>query len=124
VSSWTRRALRRALTRMTDTPVDTRTLDSTAYALPPRLARYVKARDITCLFPACPRLARACQNDHLIAWPTGRSVAHNISSECTHHHQAKHAFFTVTRLIDGTLRWRSPTGLTVDRPPRPFLQGW
>jgi hypothetical protein len=37
---------------------------------------------------------------------------------------AKHAFFTVTRLQDGTIRWTSPNGRSVDRKPRPFLRGW
>ena len=80
--------------------------------------------DLTCTFPGCPRLAQHCQNDHLTPWPTGPSAPHNTSSECTHHHQAKHDYFTVTRLPDGTLRWTTPTGHHTDRPPRPFLRGW
>jgi hypothetical protein len=47
-----------------------------------------------------------------------------MSSECTHHHQAKHTVFTVTRLPNGTLRWTGLGGHHADRPPRPFLRGW
>jgi hypothetical protein len=62
--SWTLPGLRRALTRLTTTPVDPGPLHSTAYALPPRLARHIKARDITCTFPGVRhRLAQTCQND-------------------------------------------------------------
>jgi hypothetical protein len=117
-------ALRNALNRLSTRPVDPRPLDSTAYALPPRLARHVKARDITCTFPGCQRLAQTCQNDHILPWPLGASTAHNIRSECTHHHQAKHTCFTVTALPNGGLTWTTLTGHSITRYPRPFLRGW
>ena len=125
VSNWSRAGLRKALDRLLTLPVDRRPLESSAYELPPRLARFIKTRDLTCTFPGCQLLARNCQNDHIIEWSKGGLTnEHNTSSECTHHHQAKHAFFTVTRLEDGTLRWTSPNGRSVDRHPRPFLRGW
>jgi hypothetical protein len=60
----------------------------------------------------------------VIPWPHGRSDEHNTRSECTHHHQSKHATFTVTLLPHGGLTWTTPTGHTVTRYPRPFLRGW
>jgi hypothetical protein len=124
LSNWTLPGLRRALTRLTTRPVDPRPLDSSAYALPPRLARHVKARDATCTFPGCHRNAQTCQSDHVVEWPLGKSTEHNIRSECTHHHQAKHFCFTVTLQPHGGLTWTTVTGHSVTRYPRPFLRGW
>ncbi len=57
-------------------------------------------------------------------WPQGPSTARNTSSECTHHHQAKHHYFTVTRQADGSLRWDTPLDRSYLRRPRPLLRGW
>jgi hypothetical protein len=117
-------AMRKALTRMrTDKPLD-KPLPTSAYAFPARAARFIKARDTTCVFPGCPRLARYCQNDHVKEFPKGKTDVENAASECIHHHQAKHHYFTVIRLADGTVRWTTPHGFSVDRRPRPFLRGW
>ncbi len=123
-SSWSHQALTRAHARLTTAAVDDRPLDSSSYALPPRLARFIKTRDLTCTFPGCRRLARDCQSDHLVPWPQGPSTARNTSSECTHHHQAKHHYFTVTREQDGSLRWTTPLDRSYLRRPRPLLRGW
>lgn len=107
-------------------PVDTRPLDSTAYALPPRLARHVKTRDLTCTFPGCPRLAVACQNDHVVPWPLGPSTAGNVRSCCVHHHQGKtEGAFTATTQPDGSSTWTSTqTRRSYRRGPRPLLRGF
>ena len=123
-SAWTLTGLTRARSTILTTPVDQRPLDSNSYGLPPRLARHVKTRDQTCTFPGCLRLAQACQNDHVTPYPHGPTSEHNIASECTHHHQAKHAIFTVRRDNTGTMHWTTPSGLTVTRPARPLLRGW
>ncbi len=123
-STWSSTALTRAHARLTTTPADDRPLDSNSYALPARLARFIKTRDLTCTFPGCRRLARDCQSDHLVPWPQGPSTARNTSSECTHHHQAKHHYFTVTRQADGSLRWDTPLDRSYLRRPRPLLRGW
>ncbi len=75
-------------------------------------------------FPACVRLARNCENDHLIPWPQGPTSSRNITSDCKHHHLAKHHYFTVERLPGGTIRWHTPLGRHYDRNPRPLLRGW
>ncbi len=123
-SSWSHQARTRAHARLTTAAVDERPLDSRSYALPRRLSRFIKTRDLTCTFPACRRLARDCQSDHLVPWPQGPSTARNTSSECTHHHQAKHHYFTVTREQDGSLRWTTPLDRSYLRRPRPLLRGW
>jgi hypothetical protein len=124
-SSWTRQALNAVHARLLHDLVDGRTLTSTAYALPPRLARFVKHRDLACSFPGCRRLARDSQNDHLIPWPRGASDADNIDSKCTHHHQAKtHGGFTTVRLPSGSIRWTTPLGRSYLRNPRPLLRGF
>ena len=79
---------------------------------------------MTCVFPACPRLARACHNDHLVAWPAGPTHVDNAASECVHHHQAKHASIPASRLPDGTIRWTNRHGTQLDRRPRALLRGW
>jgi hypothetical protein len=121
---WTLGALQRAVGQLLRTPVDTRPLNSPSYVLPPRLARHVKTRDQTCTFPGCRRLARECQNDHIVRWPEGPTSDDNIASECPHHHQGKHGYFAVRRTPDGTLHWTTPSGLTVSRPVQPLLRGW
>jgi hypothetical protein len=98
-----------------------RDLRTDSYPPPLRLRRYLNARDRTCTFPGCPRLVTSCHKDHLVPWPRGGTTASNLANECEHHHQAKHTCFGVARLPDGTLRWRSPTGRTYDRPPEPLL---
>ena len=124
-TSWTRLALTAALARVSTSPVDPRPLTSTAYALPPRLARFVKHRDITCSFPGCPRLAWNTENDHLLPWPHGRTSSENIDCKCKHHHQAKtHGRYQTTRLPDGGIRWTTPLGRSYDRHPRPLLRGF
>ena len=123
---WSVQGLYAALVRLLTRPVDTRPLDSTAYALPPRLARHIKTRDVTCSFPGCPRLARDCQNDHVIPWPQGTSTAGNLRSCCVHHHQSKtEGCFTVLALPDGSSTWTSTqTGRSSTRGARPLLRGF
>ena len=123
-SSWTRPGLRRTLTTVLSAPLDPRPLSSDSYALPPRLARFIKVRDVTCTFPVCTLLARRCDNDHVVPWPQGPTTADNTSSECKHHHLAKHECFTLTKAADGTLTWTTPLGRTYLRRPRPLLRGW
>ncbi len=121
---WTLHALARAHRRLRTDKIDTRPLETSSYPFSPRIARFLKIRDLTCTFPACPRLARDCQSDHIIPWPQGPTAARNGSSECTHHHQAKHHYFTLIQHPNGTLQWNTPLGRTHLRHPRPLLRGW
>ena len=122
--AWTGTELRVALTRMLTTKIDPTPTHSGSYALPTRMARHVKARDVTCTFPGCPKLAQACQNDHLTPWPVGKTHLDNIASECIHHHQSKtQKYFTVTK-TSSSVHWTTKNGHTTTREPRPLLRGW
>ncbi len=122
--TWSLPRLTNTYQRLVTDPIDTRPLATDRYAVPPRMARFLKTRDVTCTFPGCPRLARDCQSDHVIPWPQGPTAERNLSSECTHHHQAKHHYFTVNRDSTGTLTWHTPLGRSYPRRPRPLLRGW
>ena len=122
--TWSDTALRQALAAMTRTPAAPLPPASSSYPFTGRLARHLKTRDQNCRFPGCTRLAQHCDSDHRIPWPTGPTTISNGISECTHHHQAKHALFTLTAHPDGTLTWTLPTGHHANSPPRPLLRGW
>jgi hypothetical protein len=121
---WTTEAWQRALHRIATDPLDPTPLRSDCYVPPPTLKRHLERRDKTCIFPGCPRRAELCDKDHLIPYPRGATCETNLAAECDHHHHAKHEYFTVQRLPDGTFRWHSPTGLHTDRSPQPVLDAW
>ena len=121
---WSEPAFRTALHRLATDPVRPVDLSTDTYVVPKPLKRFLELRDRTCIFPGCPRKARDCDKDHLIPFPRGSTCALNLADECEPHHVAKHQYFTVERLPDGTFRWTSPAGITADRPPRPVLDAW
>jgi hypothetical protein len=122
--AWTPAALSTLTGTLASKPVDPPPADSSSYPFRGALARFIKTRDQTCRFPACPRLARWCETDHHTPWPLGPTSLRNGVTECDPHHDAKHDLFTLTRLPDGSYRWTLPTGHHADSPPRPLLRGW
>src|SRR5690606_14315367 len=46
------------------------------------LARFVRARDMTCCFPGCNAPAERCDIDHRIPWPNGPTHAGNTGCFC------------------------------------------
>ena len=91
---------------------------SWSYRPPAGLARHVRIRDVTCRFPGCAVLARDCDLDHLIPFPTGPTSADNLHALCRRHHRLKHdAEWTVEPLPDHGLRWTSPQGRSRDTWP-------
>ena len=58
------------------------------------LARYVRARDRTCIFPFCNRRAETCDLDHAVPHRTdgsgGATCRHNLHPLCPKHHRIKH----------------------------------
>ena len=123
-SRWTSNGLRAAVSTLrtaTPSPVPAA---SRGYPFRGRLARWIRTRDVTCTFPGCQLLAQRCQLDHVREYPLGKTEHCNGACECVHHHQAKHASMTVTRLDNGTMRWTNRFGITRTRPPRPLLRGW
>jgi len=92
--------------------------DPGTYTVPAALRTYLEARDGTCRFPGCTRVAARCDVDHTVAWADGgRTTADNLAHLCRHHHVLKHETRWRTRQEpDGTLVWTSPTG-RVTRDP-------
>ena len=123
-SRWTTDRLRAAVTTLRTAPPAPLPSASSGYLFRGRLARWIKARDVTCTFPGCTRLAQRCQLDHVVAYPAGPTAHANGACECVHHHQAKHAVMAVSRRPDGTMVWTNRFGVTRVRPPRSLLRGW
>jgi hypothetical protein len=82
----------------------------------------VRARDLTCRFPACEQPAEFCDLDHTVPWPVGPTHPSNIKCLCRFHHLLK-TFWTGVggwadqQLADGTVIWRSPSGRTYTTKP-------
>jgi hypothetical protein len=111
------RWLAAALAKVAEPPVR-RDLTGSAYRFPPRLERFLKARDRTCVFPGCNR--RVVDLDHRVPWPLGPTSADNGQCACRHHHRAKHTVFTVTRNPDGSYAWTTRGHWRFHRRPRGF----
>ena len=105
--------------RLTAPPV-LQDLTGTGYVFPPRLRRFLEARDRTCVFPGCGKPARRTDKDHRIPWPTGPTSAANGQCLCRRHHRAKQAVFTVLRDSDGSYVWISRGGWEFRRQPKGF----
>jgi hypothetical protein len=113
------RLSRRVLQRIT-APPSMRDLTGSGYRFPPRLRRFLEARDRTCVFPGCGRPARRTDKDHRRPWPEGATSADNGECLCRHHHRAKHSVFTVLLDDDGTYVWISRGGWQFRRHPKGF----
>jgi hypothetical protein len=109
----------RVLRRIT-TPPSMPDVTGSGYRFPPRLRRFLEARDRTCVFPGCGRPARRTDKDHRRPWPAGPTSADNGQCLCRHHHRAKHAVFTVLRDSDGSYLWVSRGGWQFRRQPKGF----
>jgi hypothetical protein len=87
------------------------------YQVPDRLREQVVLRDQTCVFPWCPRPARRCQIDHVIAYDHedpdrgGPTASDNLAPLCTKHHRLKtHGRWRYQMTALGVYRWSSPHG--------------
>jgi hypothetical protein len=86
------------------------------------LARFIRARDMTCRFPGCHCPADICDIDHAIAYPYGPTHRANLRCLCRKHHLLK-TFWGGPRgwrdrqLPDGTIIWTAPTGHTYTTHP-------
>ncbi|MGO4445303.1 DUF222 domain-containing protein [Mycobacterium sp. 2YAF39] len=94
-----------------------------------RLARFVRARDLTCRFPGCTAPAEVCDIDHVIPHPLGATHPSNLACLCRKHHLLK-TFWTgdweLKLLPDGAAVWTSPTGRTYTTHPgcRSYFPDW
>lgn len=93
----------------------------TRYQPPAALADFVRARDVTCMFPGCSRTAASCEIDHTVPFPHGPTSDSNLHSLCVRHHHLKHeGDWTVVALSDGGLEWTNPTGHAHVVQPRDY----
>lgn len=84
----------------------------TRYRPPAALADLVRARDRSCAHPGCEIPARRCDIDHLRPWARGGTTSlDNLTVLCEAHHRLKHTpGWSLVRLDDGALQWRTPSG--------------
>ena len=84
----------------------------TRYRPPAALADLVRARDRSCAHPGCEIPARRCDIDHLRPWARGGTTSlDNLTVLCQAHHRLKHTpGWSLVRLDDGALQWRTPSG--------------
>jgi hypothetical protein len=95
--------------------------DTPGYSPSTALQRFVRARDRRCRFPGCRAPAIRCDLDHNTPWPAGNTSAGNLCCLCRHHHRLSHQApgWSMHRLPDGGLEWRTPGGERVTtHPPR------
>ncbi|WP_205873249.1 HNH endonuclease signature motif containing protein [Mycobacterium camsae] len=103
-------------------PIDCCPRPSPGYRPSAALARFIRARDMTCRFPGCDCPADACDIDHAIAYPFGPTHRTNLRCLCRKHHLLK-TFWSGTRgwrdrqLPDATIIWTAPTGHTYTTRP-------
>ena len=81
------------------------------YVPSPKLADFVRCRDMTCRFPGCDEPGYRCDLDHTIPYPAGPTCASNLGCLCRKHHLLKMFWGWLARqLPDGTVIWTAPSG--------------
>jgi hypothetical protein len=96
------------------------------------LARFVRARDMTCRFPGCDHPAEYCDLDHTIPFGSGGPThPSNLKTLCRKHHLLKTFWvgrggWTDRQDPDGTVTWTSPARLRYQVPPasRLYFPDW
>ncbi|MEJ2867977.1 hypothetical protein WCD74_09395 [Actinomycetospora sp. OC33-EN08] len=89
------------------------------------LARWIDARDPTCIAPGCSVLAKRCEHDHTLDWHHGgRTRAQGLANLCKADHRAKHlARWLYEQPEPGRFQITDPTGTvhhTASRVVRPL----
>jgi hypothetical protein len=85
------------------------------------LDRFVRLRDRRCRFPGCRARIRACDLDHRVPYPRGRTRHDNLEGLCEHHHRLSHQApgWSLSSDSAGGLVWTLPGGTTITTlPPR------
>jgi Domain of unknown function (DUF222) len=103
----------------------------TGYRPSTLLARFVRARDLTCRQPGCDRPAEYCDIDHAVPYGRGPTHPGNLRCLCRKHHLLK-TFWSDSggwhdqQLADATIVWTTPTGHTYRTPPggRMLFPNW
>jgi hypothetical protein len=107
-------------------------LGHSSYQPSAELARFVKTRDRTCIFPTCNRAAKHCEIDHDRRYNPrhpegGRTDRANLHTRCGNHHTLKHkaGWNPHANAATGATTWTSPLGRKYmvapeDHRPCPF----
>ncbi|MGE3285960.1 MAG: DUF222 domain-containing protein [Pseudonocardia sp.] len=114
--------------RLVTDPLSGTVLDHgrTSYHPPAGLADHVRARDLHCRGPRCPRPASTCELDHHTRYPEGTTSAANLVALCKRHHDLKgeaargRKGWRVVLEPDGALTWTTPTGCTWTSHPHDY----
>ncbi len=87
---------------------------------PAWMLRQLKHRDRGCRFPGCGN-RRFAQAHHLQWWSRGgRTELENLALICSFHHKLVHELgWTLTRDVDGEIRWFRPDGTRYRTGPAP-----
>lgn len=97
------------------------------YQPSPKLAEFVRMRDMFCRAPGCEVPADRCDIDHTIPYPHGPTHASNLKCLCRKNHLMK-TFdgWHDVQLPDGTVIWTSPSGRKYTTKPgsRLFFEAW
>ncbi|KQC36156.1 hypothetical protein UK82_22665 [Frankia sp. ACN1ag] len=110
--------------RIVTDPIDGSVLDVGDRRHPsPAMARFVRARDRTCVFPGCLKPARDCDLDHTTSRAEGgKTRVDNTDPLCRHHHRLKHAgIWILSQPVPGHHVWTSQTGHQFVSEPEPYL---
>ncbi len=68
----------------------TRHASATAYEVPERMREVATVRDVSCVFPWCPRRTRRCDADHVVPHEAGGPTCScNLAPLCRWHHRLK-----------------------------------
>lgn len=100
-------------------PLSPPTVAEDRYMPSPKLADFVRCRDLTCRAPGCDRPAPDCDVDHTIPHADGGPThASNLKLLCRVHHLLKTFWgWRDEQLPDGTVIWRLPGGHTYVTTP-------
>ncbi|WP_231861515.1 MULTISPECIES: HNH endonuclease signature motif containing protein [Frankia] len=79
--------------RILTDPAEGRVVETASRRFPSAaLARYIRARNPTCVFPGCDKPSAACDLDHTRPRShSGRTEEGNLGPACRRHHRLKHA---------------------------------
>jgi hypothetical protein len=93
------------------------------YRPPKKVIDHVRHRDRTCRVPGCVRPAASSDLDHIQPWDSGgRTSPPNLAVLCRTHHVLKtHAGWEYFATADGVVRWRTPSGMTLDQNPNDYF---
>jgi hypothetical protein len=97
--------------------------ETPGYRVPPRLRRWIQARDRTCRNPVCGRRAFQCDLDHTIPYEKGgRTCSCDLGAVCRHCHQLKQsAGWHLKQDPGGIFTWVTPAGLSYRKEPDQYL---